>query len=254
MAKVDELMRLCDDLEAHQERRHRATTRFGSSALHALTEAENPNDLRHAWERVDASWSGIFDSAAGVGMLRGTVLALATTGRFNVGSVSQWTRCAFGEQITLQRGFDITKSQQRPGPFPVVSSGGIFSHHSESACDGPGVVIGRKGSVGRVHWVPEDYWPHDTTLWVKDFHGNDPEYVYWFLRSFPLLDYESSTANPSLNRNRLHPVEVMWPERSLQAELVDRVKGIFALCDSFEAAGGRQDSAASALAAALTQA
>jgi type I restriction enzyme S subunit len=81
------------------------------------------------------------------------------------------------------------------------------SYHDTAIADGPGVVLGRKGSVGTVHWIPGAYWPHDTTLWVRDFHGNDRRYVYHFLRSFPLLDYESSTANPSLNRNRLHPVE-----------------------------------------------
>lgn len=253
VAKVDELMGLCDDLEARQQHRHRATTHFRASALHALIEAESPDDLPQAWDRADASWGGLLDSVEAVESLRKAVLELATTGRFDVGSADQWTRCALGEQITLQRGFDITKSQQRPGPYPVVSSGGILSHHSEAACDGPGVVIGRKGSVGRVHWVPEHYWPHDTTLWVKDFHGNDPEYVFWFLKSFPLLDYESSTANPSLNRNRLHPVEVVWPERSLQPELVDRVKRIFALCDRAEVAVRRQDAAASACASALTQ-
>jgi type I restriction enzyme S subunit len=73
------------------------------------------------------------------------------------GRTDGWTRCLFGDQITLQRGFDITKNQQSPGPYPVVSSGGVFSHHAEFACAGPGVVIGRKGSVGKVHWVLEDY-------------------------------------------------------------------------------------------------
>jgi type I restriction enzyme S subunit len=96
-------------------------------------------------------------------------------------------------------------------------------------------VLGRKGSVGTVHWIPGEYWPHDTTLWVRDFHGNDRRYVYHFLRSFPLLDYESSTANPSLNRNRLHPVEVMWPNRSLQPVIVARVDELMGLLDRLEA-------------------
>src|SRR5690606_16338996 len=62
VAKVNELMGLCDDLEARQERRHRATTHFRSSALHALTEAESPDDLRRAWERVSANWPALTGS------------------------------------------------------------------------------------------------------------------------------------------------------------------------------------------------
>ncbi|MGQ0830963.1 MAG: restriction endonuclease subunit S [Microthrixaceae bacterium] len=254
VAKVDELRGLCDKLEARQEHRHRVTMHFRSSALHALTEAETPDDLRHAWERIHASWVNLFDSTDGTEALREAVLDLATTGQFGIGTADQWTRCQLGDQITLQRGFDITKSQQRPGPYPVVSSGGVFSHHDQAACSGPGVVIGRKGSVGRVHWIPEDYWPHDTTLWVKDFHGNDPEYVYWFLRSFPLLDYESSTANPSLNRNRLHPVEIVWPDRSLQGDLVRYLRKILALCAQADDRLRRSDVVSTSLAASATHA
>lgn len=85
VAKVDELMGLCDDLEAHQERRHRATTHFRASALHALTEAETPDDLHHAWNRVCANWPTLTDSPACLGDLRETVVQLAVEGRLSSG-------------------------------------------------------------------------------------------------------------------------------------------------------------------------
>lgn len=81
VAKVAELMGLCDELEARQERRHRATTRFRGSALHALTEAETPDDLRHAWKRVATNWPALTSHAEGVRSLRPTVLQLAIEGR-----------------------------------------------------------------------------------------------------------------------------------------------------------------------------
>jgi type I restriction enzyme, S subunit len=91
---------------------------------------------------------------------------------------SEWQHTTIGEQATLQRGFDITQKQQQPGHVPVISSGGISSYHDTAAVSGPGVIIGRKGALGTVYYVNEDYWPHDTTLWVKDFHGNDPRACY----------------------------------------------------------------------------
>ncbi|EMK3566187.1 restriction endonuclease subunit S, partial [Salmonella enterica subsp. enterica serovar Meleagridis] len=85
-----------------------------------------------------------------------------------------------GEQVILQRGFDITKKDQVEGNIPVVSSGGISSYHNEAKISGPGVVLGRKGSLGTVFYIDGPYWPHDTTLWVKDFKNNNPIFVYYF--------------------------------------------------------------------------
>ena len=237
VAKATELAGLCDQLEARMRHHRRATSQLRSSALHAVSEAYTDDLLRQAWKRASENWPALSHNLDSIPDLRKTILNLAVRGLMRPrAKQGGWTECSFGDQITLQRGFDITKSQQRPGPYPVVSSGGVFSYHAAAACVGPGVVIGRKGSVGSVHWVTSDYWPHDTTLWVRDFHGNDPEYVYWFLRSFPLLNYENSTANPSLNRNRLHPVPILWPASNLQTALVKQIRQAFAICDRLHSA------------------
>lgn len=96
---------------------------------------------------------------------------------------------------------------------PVVSSAGISSWHDTAKVNGPGVVLGRKGVVGSVHFIDQDYWPHDTSLWVKDFHGNDPRYVYYFFLAYAkaLKALDVGSANPTLNRNHVHPIEVLWP-------------------------------------------
>ena len=85
-----------------------------------------------------------------------------------------WATFPLGEVITLQRGFDITKADQRDGPFWVISSSGPKSTHERYMVNGPGVVIGRKKTLGSVYFSEAAFWPHDTTLWVRDFHGNDP--------------------------------------------------------------------------------
>lgn len=139
-----------------------------------------------------------------------------------------WISCKLGDQIVLQRGKDITKKEVVDGPIPVISSGGISYHHNEAFVSGPGVLLGRKGSVGKVHFVETDYWPHDTTLYVKDFRSNDPRFVYHFFKQFPIARFEASAANPSLNRNNLHPVPVRWPPNEMQSRfsaLVTTVEG-----------------------------
>ncbi len=127
--------------------------------------------------------------------------------------MGEWIETTIGDQATLQRGIDITKAEQRPGKVPVISSGGISSYHDTVAVKGPGVVLGRKGVVGSVFYVAEDYWPHDTSLWVKDFHGNYPQFVYYFFKSIgaQIARMDVGSANPTLNRNHVHPIPIKWP-------------------------------------------
>jgi type I restriction enzyme S subunit len=124
-----------------------------------------------------------------------------------------WIETTIGEQATLQRGIDITKAEQRDGKVPVISSGGVSSYHDTAAVKGPGVVLGRKGVVGSVYFIEEDYWPHDTSLWVKDFHGNYPRFVYYFFKSVApqIARMDVGSANPTLNRNHVHPMPIVWP-------------------------------------------
>jgi len=134
-----------------------------------------------------------------------------------------WPISSIGEQATLQRGFDITRKEQREGNYPVISSGGVSSYHDEPKVKGPGVVLGRKGVVGSVYYQHSDFWPHDTTLWVKDFHGNHERFVYYFFRSIAdrLAALDVGSANPTLNRNHVHPIQVPWPPRSAQQQIVE---------------------------------
>lgn len=140
---------------------------------------------------------------------------------------SEWKTSTIGEQVTLQRGIDITKAQQRPGIVPVVSSGGISSYHDTAYAKAPGVVLGRKGTIGTVFYITDDYWPHDTSLWVRDFHNNDPRFVYYFFKSMAsdLAALDVGTANPALNRNHVHPIVVQWPEPPEQRAIA-RILGV----------------------------
>lgn len=132
---------------------------------------------------------------------------------------AKWRDCQLGDVLTLQRGFDITKAQQKPGTVPVVSSSGINSFHSDAMVEAPGVVIGRKGSLGTCFYLDEAFWPHDTTLWVKDFKGNDPTFCYYFLKGMDLAKHDVGSANPTLNRNHVHLLPVVAPDQRTQQRI-----------------------------------
>ncbi len=121
--------------------------------------------------------------------------------------------------ITLQRGFDITEKEQKVGCVPVISSGGISSYHSEFKVRGPGVVIGRKGTLGKVYFTPENYWPHDTSLWVKDFKGNDPKFIYYLLQVLHFEKFDAGAANPTLNRNHVHSLKIKVPQKEYRCKI-----------------------------------
>jgi type I restriction enzyme S subunit len=91
---------------------------------------------------------------------------------------------------------------------------------------GPGVIIGRKGTLGTVHYVDTDYWPHDTTLWVSQFRGNLPRFVYYKLLSMNLERLDTGSANPTLNRNLVHPIRVSWPPVHAQSYVVDVLEAL----------------------------
>ena len=124
-----------------------------------------------------------------------------------------------GDILMFQRGFDITKKEQLPGIIPIVSSSGISSFHNKYKVKGPGVIIGRKGTLGTVHFMDVDFWPHDTTLWVKNFKGNNPRFIYYFLQTLHLELFDTGSSNPTLNRNHVHKIKVIFPELPIQRSI-----------------------------------
>lgn len=133
--------------------------------------------------------------------------------------MSEWQDTTLGDVLQFQRGFDITKKEQKPGNIPVVSSSGISSYHNQAKAKAPGVVIGRKGTLGTVHYIDCDYWAHDTTLWVKDFKGNLPRFIYYFLKVMHLENYDTGASNPTLNRNHIHKIKLRFPSLPIQKKI-----------------------------------
>lgn len=122
-----------------------------------------------------------------------------------------WEQRKLGEVAPLQRGFDLPVNQMTPGPYPVVMSNGIGGWHSKYMVKGPGVVTGRSGTIGSLHYIEQNFWPHNTSLWVTSFNGNEPRFIYWLYASLDLERFGSGSGVPTLNRNDVHDLRVRFP-------------------------------------------
>ncbi|MFH3080836.1 restriction endonuclease subunit S [Klebsiella sp. KE9038] len=124
---------------------------------------------------------------------------------------SKWKECELGDFIELKRGYDLPKSTRNEGSIPIISSSGFTDFHDKPMVKGPGVVTGRYGTIGEVFYSEEDFWPLNTTLYVVDFKGNDPLFVYYLLQTISYADYTDKAAVPGVNRNHLHKAKVKVP-------------------------------------------
>lgn len=140
---------------------------------------------------------------------------------------SEWAETTLGNFVRLQRGHDLTAAEQEPGDVPVMGSAGPNGTHSKSLAKGPGVVIGRSGaSAGRVHFTAEDYWPHNTCLYVTDFLGNSPRFAYYLLQTLNLGAFNSGSAQPSLNRNFIYSIPLKVPDVAEQDAIVSVLQAL----------------------------
>ena len=132
---------------------------------------------------------------------------------------SEWQTGKLGDFIELKRGYDLPQANRQPGTVPLVSSSGISDFQAESKVNGPGVVTGRYGTIGQVFFIDRDFWPLNTTLYVRNFKGNDAKFIHYFLKTLDFLAYSDKAAVPGVNRNHLHEASVTLPDLATQKEI-----------------------------------
>jgi type I restriction enzyme S subunit len=126
-----------------------------------------------------------------------------------------WTMGRLDDLLVLQRGFDLPSTLRTPGAFPIIAASGPAGTHNESRVKGPGVVTGRSGVLGKVYWVDDDFWPLNTSLWVKDFKRATPAYAFQLLRLLDFASFNAGSAVPTLNRNHVHGLPTLLPPINL---------------------------------------
>lgn len=146
-----------------------------------------------------------------------------------------WEVTSLGSFVSLQRGHDLTWRNRREGNFPVMGSAGENGFHDTALVKGPGVVLGRSGaSFGQAHYCEIDYWPHNTALYITDFHGNNPLFVFYFLKAFDFSRHNSGGAQQSLNRNFIAPILIGVPTPQEQSAIATALSDMDALLDGLD--------------------
>jgi type I restriction enzyme S subunit len=146
-----------------------------------------------------------------------------------------WDAMKLGNFISLQRGHDLTWRERRKGSVPVMGSAGQNGFHDTALAKGPGVVLGRSGaSFGQAHYCEQDFWPHNTALYVTDFRGNDPRFTFYFLSSIDFSRHNSGGAQQSLNRNFISPISIGVPRPSEQRIIAEALSDVDALLDGLD--------------------
>lgn len=138
-----------------------------------------------------------------------------------------WQLGRLADLCNLKRGHDLPTSTRTAGPIPVISSSGISGTHSETNVLGPGVVTGRYGTIGKVFYIETDYWPLNTTLFVDDFKGNPPRFIFHALGEVNFQNYTDKAAVPGVNRNHLHEEPTVFPPMELRQAFAHSVSPLW---------------------------
>lgn len=124
--------------------------------------------------------------------------------------MNNWKKTTLGEVCNFRRGHDLPKYDMQEGEIPVAGSNGIIGYHNEQTKIEPCITIGRSGNVGTPYYY-DKCWAHNTVLYIDDYKGNDPKFIYYFIKTLNLGRYGGGSAVPTLNRNHIHPIEVYYP-------------------------------------------
>lgn len=140
-----------------------------------------------------------------------------------------WTSTTLGDLINLNYGKGLPEIKRVEGDVPVYGSGGIIGFHKEALIEGPGIIVGRKGTVGSVYWEGRNFFPIDTSYYVTPKSGeSNLKFIYYLLESLPLASLNTDAAVPGLNRDNALRLKIKVPSKPIQ----DRIAEILSAYDS----------------------
>ena len=143
-----------------------------------------------------------------------------------------WERKRFDMLLFLQRGFDLPTRSRENGDIPIYASTGIVDYHNEYKVIGPGIITGRSGTIGQVQYSSRNFWPLNTSLWIKKYYNCGPIFALHFLRYINLERFAGGSAVPSLDRRVVHAQQIKIPSTNLIKAFEDNCKPLFELIDN----------------------
>jgi len=149
------------------------------------------------------------------------------------GFTEEWEEKTLVEIAPLKRGFDLPTQYITTGNIPIIYSNGILNYHKEAKCKGPGLATGRSGTIGKFTYIEDgEYWPHNTSLWVTDFKGNVPKFIYYLYQTINIIQFATGSGVPTLNRNDVHVRKCFTPKTNEQTLIGNYFKQIDKLIET----------------------
>lgn len=133
-----------------------------------------------------------------------------------------WEACKLGELTELAYGKALSAKVRTPGSIPVYGSGGITGFHNQHLVEGPGIIVGRKGTVGSVYWSDQNFFPIDTVFYAKTTTSISMRWLYRILIAIDIASLGADSAVPGVNRNAIYARAICKPDAAVFVEF-DRI-------------------------------
>ena len=134
--------------------------------------------------------------------------------------IESWKLVKLGDILTLEYGDNLPSDSRKRGEVPVYGSNGQVDTHVEAAVDKPGIVLGRKGSIGEIEFSDGPFWPIDTTYYITDKETDQNlRFLYYLLQNIQLERLNAASAIPGLNRNDTYGLNALTPPLEEQRKI-----------------------------------
>ena len=124
----------------------------------------------------------------------------------------KFKRYALSELVTIKYGKNQKKVHSDDGNIPIYGTGGLMGYAKTALYDKPSVLIGRKGTIGKVKYVEHPFWTIDTLFYtIINTDIVTPKYLYYVMSLIDLKNYNEGTTIPSLRTETLNRLEFNIP-------------------------------------------
>ena len=153
---------------------------------------------------------------------------------------SKWTARTLRDLATINYGRNPSAILDHDGAYPVYGTSGSGRHGTGYLYDGESIILGRKGTIDRVHFADGRFWTIDTAYYLSDFTATVPKWLYYFLCSIDLRALNEATGVPSISRDSLYNISTPTPPRYEQAKIAQVLSTVDRAIEQTEALIAKQ--------------